>query len=136
MSTKIDDNKVKHLEFILKIIDRMAANSFYLKSWTVTLNAALIALVIKNQFSYGGLIGLMTTYLFWVLDAYYLSIERKYRKLYDEVRLATDDLKFTLNVSHFNNKECSIFNAFASLNLVVFFLTVLIANVLIILFLP
>ncbi len=38
------ENKNKHLEFIQMAITRMAANSFLIKGWSVTLVAALFAL--------------------------------------------------------------------------------------------
>lgn len=35
------ENKIKHLEMIEHIIERMAKNSFQLKTWTMTLVAAI-----------------------------------------------------------------------------------------------
>src|ERR1700748_2595485 len=106
---KFTEEKTKHLEFVLKIIERMAANSFYLKGWTITLNAAMIALVIKNQFNYGAVVGLVITYFFWILDAYYLSLERKYRLLYDQLRTNLELLgNFSLDISHIRSKESSV----------------------------
>lgn len=40
----MDDNKVKHLEMIQAVINRMAQNSFLLKGWSVVLTAAIFAL--------------------------------------------------------------------------------------------
>jgi hypothetical protein len=131
---KFTEEKTKHLEFVLKIIERMAANSFYLKGWTITLNAAMIALVIKNQFNYGAVVGLVITYFFWILDAYYLSLERKYRLLYDQLRTNLELLgNFSLDISHIRSKESSVFNSFISLNLVIFFGMIMVANIIVIL---
>ena len=38
------ENKIKHLEIIQGIINRMAGNSFALKGWAVTLIAGIFAL--------------------------------------------------------------------------------------------
>ena len=42
------ENKIKHLEMIEHIIERMAKNSFQLKTWTMTLVAAIFALSSKD----------------------------------------------------------------------------------------
>ena len=49
------ENKIKHLEMIEHIIERMAKNSFQLKTWTMTLVAAIFALSSKdaNKTSFG-----------------------------------------------------------------------------------
>lgn len=46
------ESKLKHLEMIQGVINRMASNSFLLKGWSVTLISALFALAAKdtNQF--------------------------------------------------------------------------------------
>lgn len=38
------ESKIKHLEMIQGIINRMASNSFYLKGWAVTLVAGIFAI--------------------------------------------------------------------------------------------
>ena len=42
-------DKLKHLEFIQGVINRMGQNSFLIKGWTVTLVAALFALAAKDS---------------------------------------------------------------------------------------
>ena len=42
------ENKLKHLEFIQTVINRMAGNCFLLKGWAITLVAALFALSAKD----------------------------------------------------------------------------------------
>lgn len=43
-----NENKLKHLEMIQGIINRMASNSFALKGWAVTLVAGIFALASKD----------------------------------------------------------------------------------------
>ena len=43
-----NENKLKHLELIQGIINRMASNSFALKGWAVTLVAGIFALASKD----------------------------------------------------------------------------------------
>ena len=40
----MNDAEIKHLEFIQNIINRMNANSFQIKNWTITILTALLAL--------------------------------------------------------------------------------------------
>lgn len=80
----MNESKIRHLEMIQEVINRMANNSFALKGWAVTLAAGIFALS-------GSAIGtsypilFMPILIFWVLDAYYLSKERSYWFLYQHV---------------------------------------------------
>ena len=42
------DKKLKHLEMVQGVINRMASNSFMLKGWAVTLVAGIFALAGKD----------------------------------------------------------------------------------------
>ena len=80
------ENKTEHLKMIEDIISRMAANSFQLKSWTVSLiSAILIFADFKNEICFVW-IAFVPIFVFWYLDAFYLQLERKYRKLYSMVQ--------------------------------------------------
>lgn len=80
------DQKIKHLEFIQIAVNRMSGNLFLLKGWTITLIAALFALSAKDTNKAFVLIAYFPTFVFWVLDGYFLSQERRFRDLYDHVR--------------------------------------------------
>ena len=47
------DKKIKHLEMIQGVINRMASNSFLLKGWTVVLVSALFALAANDKIDMG-----------------------------------------------------------------------------------
>jgi hypothetical protein len=74
--------RLKHLEFIQAVISRLAGNSYLIKSWTVTLVAALFALAAKEAQQKYAIIALLPAVCFWGLDAYYLRQERLFRALY------------------------------------------------------
>lgn len=86
MQNQNNSSVQKHLEFIQLTIVRMAANSFIIKGWTVTLVAAILAFTTAEQGSKCGWISLIPAFIFWGLDGYYLRQERLFRKLYDHVR--------------------------------------------------
>ena len=62
---------------------RMAENSRSCKVWCVTLVAAVLVLVAQTGKANHALIALGPTVLFYVLDSYYLSLERAFRRSFD-----------------------------------------------------
>jgi len=76
-------NKIKHLEFIQTIINRMAANSFLIKGWAITLVAALFALSSKDTNKNYIIISFYRCYD-WVYD-------RGYENLGDWIEKAAKD---------------------------------------------
>ncbi len=61
----------------------MAQNSFMLKGWAITIFVAVIALNVQTERFIHNLTLSIFPLAFWYIDAYYLYIERKYRKLYE-----------------------------------------------------
>jgi len=98
----MNDDKRKHLEFIQNVITRMSTNSFLLKGWMVTLVSALFALAAKDAQPRYVLVTYIAIPVFWLLDAYYLSQERQYRKLYDVARLK-DTTDYSMDASVHNS---------------------------------
>ena len=60
--------KYKHLEMTQTIINRMAKNSFMLKSWSITLVTALFALAAKDKTNAYIVIAYFPALMFWVMD--------------------------------------------------------------------
>jgi len=81
----MNENTIKHLEFIQNSITRMNANSFQIKGMSVTITAALLALYASSDRPLYIFIAIIPTIIFWFLDAYYLQQERKFRGIYDDV---------------------------------------------------
>lgn len=93
------ENKRKHLDYIQNVINRMAANSFLLKGWSVTLVAGLLALsVAAGQKIAFIAVSFAPVLVFWILDGYFLWQERRYRNLYDLVRVKDkEEIDFDMN---------------------------------------
>ena len=72
----------KHLEIMQGVINRMAENSRSCKVWCVILVSAILVLVERSVEADHALIALAPTVLFYLLDAYYLSLERGFRSSY------------------------------------------------------
>lgn len=98
--------EIKHLEFIQNVITRMNSNSFLIKGWTITLVSALFALAANNSNIKFVLISYIAIPVFWVLDGFFIAVERQYRDLYNEVAVkAEDDIDFAMDVSKFNKGD-------------------------------
>src|SRR5437588_884531 len=72
-----------HLTIMQSVIQRMAGNSTSAKTWCITLVSAVLVVVAdkgKPQFAW---LAVIPTVLFLVLDAYYLGLERGFRKSYN-----------------------------------------------------
>ncbi|MCY4653204.1 MAG: hypothetical protein OXC95_08575 [Dehalococcoidia bacterium] len=81
-----------HLTMMQGVINRMAENSRSCKVWCVTLVAAVLVLVARTGEPRHALIALAPAVLFYVLDAYYLALERGFRKSYGRfVRKLNDE---------------------------------------------
>lgn len=59
------EKKLKHLEMIQNIINRMANNSFLLKGWAVTLVAGIFALSNKEADKIYFLVAYIPVLVFW-----------------------------------------------------------------------
>ena len=66
------DNKLKHLEFIQNVIERMNNNSIQLKTWTILLVVGVLALAVKKESWFIMLCAMMPTVLFWLLNIHFL----------------------------------------------------------------
>ncbi len=125
-------NKIRHLEFIQNIINRMANNSFIIKGWAITLVAALFALSSKDTNKNYIVISFLPVIVFWILDGYFLSRERAFRCLYDKVRNLDDkDIDFSLDISEFKDRKNNWFLSIFS-HTILFFYASLISVMLIV----
>jgi len=72
-----------HLTITQSIIQRMASNSTSCKAWCITLVSAVLVIVADKGHPNLALIAFIPTTLFLILDAYYLALERCFRKSYN-----------------------------------------------------
>jgi len=99
------EKKMKHLELVQGVINRMAHCSFLLKGWSVILVSGLFALAAKEANPMFVYIAYLPVLAFWILDGYYLCQERLYRKLYEAVLGKDDDaVDFSMDTSSYKGK--------------------------------
>lgn len=135
----------KEIDLIQACIQRMSRNSFMLKGWTVAIYAAILALMkltidgtldnpdtswvdytrnwqwIAVLFSF-----IVPLLVFWVLDAYFLRAERKYRIMYSwvlkERKEGNVEYQYDLETSRFDGQVASVFKTMFSKTLAVFYI--------------
>ena len=127
------DGKLKHLEMIQGVINRLASNSFRIKGWTVVLVAALVAVLAREGRIEFAHIALLPVLLFWGLDGYFLCQERRFRSLYDNVRSKSEsEIDFSMNTGSLpRTARMTWFRAMFSITLVVFYVALVISVALI-----
>lgn len=114
--------KIKHLEMLQSIINRMANNSFLLKGWSVSLVTALFAIFAAKDFKiYFIFLIYFPSLFFWLLDGYFLQQERLYRKLYDRVRQQDESgIDFSMSTAIVSNQVKSWLSTCFSKTLLIF----------------
>jgi len=128
------ENKLKHMEMIQNIVNRMASNSFLVKGWCVTLVSAVFVLSTKDANTMFIAVAFFPVLMFWILDAYFLRQERLFRKLYDQVRTTNESsIDFSMNTAPFTAIVASWLRVAFSQTLVLFYGAILIAILLVVL---
>jgi hypothetical protein len=115
----VSEDQRKHLELIQAVINRIAGNSFLIKGWSVTLVSALFALAAKDADQRFVVISYFPCIMFWVIDSYYLSQERRFRALYDSARHASN-ADFSMDTSAVRKPANSWASAFLSRTMLLF----------------
>jgi hypothetical protein len=73
-----------HLNITQSVIQRMATNSSSCKAWCITVVSAILVIVTDKGNSQFAFIAIIPTVLFFVLDTYYLSLEKMFRNSYND----------------------------------------------------
>ena len=119
------ENKRAHLEMIQAVINRMSVNSFLLKGWSVVLVSALFALAAGDSEALFVCLAYFPAVAFWILDGYFLSQERLFRRLYDRVRtMPEEDVDFSMDTSVARTDDCGWWPVIFSKTLLIFHGTV------------
>ena len=103
------EQKLKHLEFLQGVINRLSTNSFLLKGWSVVLIAALFTISTHQENTDFAALAYFPALIFWGLDGYFLWKERQYRALYNEVRKKDpDQIDFTMKLGKLSFRKATL----------------------------
>ena len=107
--SKYSEDVHLHLSFIQGVITRMNSNSFSMKGWMVAIVSALCAVYASNSTADAAYIyiiaAIIADILFCFLDAYYLKMEKEYRKLYSKVLKSPEETDFNMKIEE-EQKVC------------------------------
>lgn len=102
-------NKIKHLDYIHNTINRMSTNSFLVKGWAITIISALFIFSDNKMNERILAIAILAMIIFWYLNAYFLQQERKFRALFDEVRVLSEgEIDFSMSTDKFKTDEYTL----------------------------
>lgn len=95
-------DRIKHLEFITAAISRLNGNAFQSKAWCVAIVAALFSIKGTSDRWNTVVIAGFTACLFWLIDGYYMSLERQFVALFKHVASEPGESDFSMNIKPFN----------------------------------
>jgi hypothetical protein len=102
-------SRIKYLEMLQAVITRMAGNQFTLRAWSVALGTAIIGYAAsKDGNRKAALLAAFPAVVFWLLDAYYLALEREFRAIFNAAATVQDDapnFSFAVDVTRTDMKE-------------------------------
>ncbi|WP_020560644.1 hypothetical protein [Thiofilum flexile] len=129
----INTGRLKHLEMIQQVINRLAGNAFIIKGWSITLTSALLLFIAKEDKDQIAWAAVLVILAFWLLDALYLQKERQFRALYNHYiqqpqNSATD---FKMDISQFKDQVGSVWKVLFAPSLISLHLPLLIGLVLV-----
>lgn len=117
------EDKIKHLEMIQNVINRIANHKPQYKGWYITLIIAINVLsttkIIKEQIC----LIFIITLCFWIITSYYLYLERLYIKLYEHVRQYVKN-DFIMDISDYKSFK-EFLRGFLSLSHLIYYIVML-----------
>lgn len=123
--TELSETRIRHLEAIQAVVNRMNSNAFALKALAGTITAAVIAYAGAAPDAAPRLAwaGIVPAVVFWLMDAQYLRQERLFRKLYDGVRGGEVEEPFSMDFRRYSKEVAHVIRIAISWSVIWFYLT-------------
>lgn len=119
-----------HLTMVQGIIERMSSNSTACKAWCITIVSALLVLLTDRDNSNYVLITSLPIILFFFLDTYYLSLEKRFRKSHnsfiDKLHSGKLNVKDLYAITPEEKAVKSFFHSVISLSIWTFYLSLVV----------
>lgn len=116
----MNNDTIKHLEMISAVISRMNSNSFQIKGWTIALASAGCAFAATTKSDASFVVVLVAIPFLWALDASFLARERRFRSMYDAIRVS-DNTDFGMDAKRYRTPSGKWACAATSSSLVLFY---------------
>ena len=95
----MENDKTVYLQMIQNPIGRMSTNSAIFKGFAAAIVAGVAALPYNTVNVWVLGLSFLPVLTFAVLDIYYLTLERKFRFLYEQVRTGAHEIDFSLELT-------------------------------------
>lgn len=99
-----NEHKAEHLQMIQSVIERMSTTSALYKGFSATIVTGVSAISFVDINSWILLLAFVPVICFCVMDVYYFRLEKKYRILYEKVRLGKAPADFSMNANCENSE--------------------------------
>ena len=96
------EGKAEYLQIIQEPISRMSTTSAIFKGFAATIVSGIAALTYSDVNTAILVLSFVPVVLFALLDIYYLKLEKKYRYLYNQVRLDKHPVDFSMELTEDN----------------------------------
>ena len=107
----VQEDAREYLCLIQNVIDRMSSTSAIIKGFAATVITGIAALSLTSIDKWVLLLSFLPVLSFFALDIYYLSLERRFRYLYELVRSQKHQADFDLKIDKKNREETKAANA-------------------------
>ena len=95
----MSDGKKEYLQMLQEPICRMSTISAIFKGFAATIVAGISAISYSTTNIWVLWLSFLPVFAFAILDIYYLKLERKFRFLFDQVRLDKHDIDFSMKLT-------------------------------------
>lgn len=120
-----DSKKITYLQMIQSVIDRMSATSAIFKGFCATIITGIAAISFTEINKWILVAAFLPVLCFAYLDTYYFLLEKKYRVLYEKVRLEEReidfDIKLNLSRTDYINGKATLFDCVKSPSIYAFY---------------
>lgn len=123
----ISERAISYLQMIQSNIERMSTSSAIFKGFAATIVAGIAAISFSEINIWILVMSFLPVICFLLLDVYYLDLEKKYRKLYQDVLTGKHDVDFSLDIKQYSKDSklgdsiADILNALKSPSIILFY---------------
>ena len=105
IGAKMNDDKIIYLQMLQSTIERMSTTSAIFKGFCATIMTGITAISFQDTNKWILLLSFLPVGCFYALDTYYFILERKYRILYELVRMGKKDIDYDMRIK-LKKSEC------------------------------
>lgn len=125
----LGDEKFQYLQMIQNTIDRMSTTSAIFKGFCATIVAGIFSISFKDVNNWILMLMIIPILCFLFLDIYYLRLEKRFRVLYNLVRIGKKKVDFDLTppaTKDLKIKDAGLWFCFKSPSIYLFYIPIMV----------